>query len=223
MLKAGSFRQARGRLNKFVEMHGRKIMNNNVKIILSLSTSLFLVTGCLAPLVIGGGAAVGTLGVREKGITGSMSDSQISMVIKAKLYSFDPDLHARVGVNVEGSEVLLTGSVQKQEWPIEAERIAWEASGVKKVLNNITVVDNDEIGVGIYAQDSWITTQLKSKLLFGDDIRSLNYSVKTVGGVAYIMGIAQDQAELDRVLDIASKTSGITKVVNYTRVRGEAE
>ncbi len=198
-------------------------MNKNIKIVLSLSTSLFLVTGCIAPLVIGGGAAIGTLAVREKGVTGTMSDSQISMVIKAKLYSYDPDLHARVTVNVEGGEVLLTGSVQNQEWPVEAERIAWEASGVKKVLNNIQVVDNDEIGVGIYAQDSWITTQLKSKLLFGDDIRSLNYSIKTVGGVAYILGVAQSKEELDKVLDIASKTSGVTKVVNYTRVRGEAE
>lgn len=198
-------------------------MNKNIKIALSLSTSLFLVTGCLAPLVIGGGAAVGTLAVREKGVTGTMSDSQISMVIKAKLYSFDTDMHARVTVNVEGGEVLLTGSVQKQEWPIEAERIAWEASGVKKVLNNIEIVDNDDIGVGIYAQDSWITTQLKSKLLFGDDIRSINYSIKTVGGVAYIMGIAQSKEELDKVLEIASKTSGVTKVVNYTKVRGEAE
>ncbi|MDP5012212.1 MAG: BON domain-containing protein [Alphaproteobacteria bacterium] len=198
-------------------------MNKNIKIALSLSTSLFLVTGCLAPLVIGGGAAVGTLAVREKGVTGTMSDSQISMVIKAKLYSYNTDLHARVTVNVEGGEVLLTGSVQNQEWPVEAERIAWEASGVKKVLNNIEVVDNDDIGVGIYAQDSWITTQLKSKLLFGDDIRSLNYSLKTVGGVAYILGVAQSKEELDKVLDIASKTSGVTKVVNYTRVRGEAE
>ena len=198
-------------------------MNKNIKIALSLSTSLFLVTGCLAPLVVGGGAAIGTLAVREKGVTGTMSDSQISMVIKAKLYSFDTDMHARVTVNVEGGEVLLTGSVNKQEWPIEAERIAWEASGVKKVLNNIEVVDNDDIGVGIYAQDSWITTQLKSKLLFGDDIRSLNYSIKTVGGVAYILGIAQSKEELDKVLEIASKTSGVTKVVNYTKVRGEAE
>ncbi len=198
-------------------------MNKNIKIALSLSTSLFLVTGCLAPLVIGGGAAVGTLAVREKGVTGTMSDSQISMVIKAKLYSYNTDLHARVTVNVEGGEVLLTGSVQNQEWPIEAERIAWEASGVKKVLNNIEVVDNDDIGVGIYAKDSWITTQLKSKLLFGDDIRSINYSIKTVGGVAYIMGIAQSKEELDKVLEIASKTSGVTKVVNYTKVRGEAE
>ncbi len=184
---------------------------------------MFLVTGCLAPLVIGGGAAVGTLATREKGVTGTISDSQISIVIKAKLYDFDPDLHARVGVNVDGGEVLLTGAVHKAEWPVEAERIAWSASGVRKVLNNITVTETDEVAVGIYAKDSWITTQVKSKLLFADDVRSLNYSVKTVAGIVYVMGIAQDQVEIDRVIDTVSKTGGITRVVNYVRVRGEAE
>lgn len=185
--------------------------------------SPFFVSGCLAPLVVGGSAAIGTLAIREKGVTGSISDSQISVVVRAKLYSFDPDLHARVTVNVEGGEVLLTGSIQKPEWSVEAERIAWEASGVKKVLNNIEITDNDELGVGIYAKDSWITTHLKSKLLFGDDIRSLNYSLKTVGGVVYVLGIAQDQAELDRVLDAVSKTLYVTRVVNYVKIRGVSE
>jgi osmotically-inducible protein OsmY len=198
-------------------------MKTNLKIIITVSTSMFLVTGCLAPLVIGGGAAVGTLATREKGVTGTISDSQISIVIKAKLYDFDPDLHARVGVNVDGGEVLLTGAVHKAEWPVEAERIAWSASGVRKVLNNITVTETDEVAVGIYAKDSWITTQVKSKLLFADDVRSLNYSVKTVAGIVYVMGIAQDQVEIDRVIDTVSKTGGITRVVNYVRVRGEAE
>ena len=198
-------------------------MKTNFKLIISLSTSLFLVTGCLAPLVIGGGAAVGTLATREKGVTGSLSDSQISVVIKAKYYSFDTDLHARISVNVEGGEVLLTGTVHKPEWQIEAERMAWQASGVKKVLNNIKLCDSDELAVGLYAKDSWVTTQMKSKLLFSEDIRSLNYSIKTAGGVVYVMGIAQDQAELDRVLEMASKMDHVKRVVNYVKIRGEAE
>jgi osmotically-inducible protein OsmY len=201
----------------------KTVLPRTTLIVTTLAASTLLLSGCLAPLVVGGGAAVGTLAVREKGVTGTASDSQISVVVKAKLYGFHPDLHARVNVNVEGGEVLLTGTVQNPEWPVEAERLAWQASGVKTVLNNIQVTDSDELGVGIYAKDSWITTQLKSKLLFGDDIRSLNYSIKTVGGAVYVMGIAQDQAELDRVLEIASKTSYVTRVVNYTKIRGEAE
>ncbi|MDP3371960.1 MAG: BON domain-containing protein [Candidatus Paracaedibacteraceae bacterium] len=195
----------------------------NITTIAALLASSALLSGCLAPLVIGGGAAVGTLATREKGVTGTMSDSQISIVIKAKLYSFSPDLYARVGVNVQEREVLLTGKVNIPEWQVEAERLAWQASGVLKVLNNIEVVESDEFAIGAYAKDSWITTQLKSKILFTEKVRSLNYSIKTVGGVVYVMGVAQNQEELDEVLKIASNTMYVTRVVNYTKLKGGAE
>lgn len=207
-------------------MLGRKNMKRNLKniaTVTALIASSSLLSGCLAPLVIGGGAAVGTLATREKGVTGTMSDSQISIVVKAKLYSFNPDLHARVGVNVQEKEVLLTGKVHVPEWQVEAERLAWQAKGVKKVLNDIQVVDHDEFGVGAFAKDSWITTQLKSKILFTEKVRSLNYSIKTVGSVVYIMGIAQSQEELDEVLKIASNIMYVSRVVNYTKLKDEAE
>ena len=48
---------------------------------------LFLVAPLLsscAPIIIGGGAMVGALATREKGVSGTVSDSQISVLIKAK-------------------------------------------------------------------------------------------------------------------------------------------
>lgn len=197
-------------------------MKKNTTIIALIASSTLL-SGCLAPLVIGGGAAIGTLATREKGVSGAMSDSQISVVIKSKLYSFDPDLHARVGVNVQDREVLLTGKVHNPEWQMEAERLSWQAKGVLKVLNNIETSDKDEFAVGAFAKDSWITTQLKSKILFTEKVRSLNYSVKTVAGVVYVMGVAQNQEELDEVLNMASNTAYVQRVVNYTKIKGDAD
>jgi osmotically-inducible protein OsmY len=201
-------------------------LKNNLKrtaTLITLTASGALLSGCVAPLIIGGGAAVGTMATREKGVTGTLSDSQISVVIKAKLYSFDPDLHARVAVNVQDREVLLTGKVHVPEWQVEAERLSWQAQGVLRVHNNIEVVDKDELHLGDFAKDSWITTQLKSKILFTEEVRSLNYSIMTVAGVVYVMGVAQNQAELDKVLQMASDTMYVKRVVNYTKVKGEAE
>ena len=76
-------------------------------------------------------------------------------------------------------------------------------------------------GLGSMAKDGAITTQVKSHLLFDGNIRSLNYSIKTVGGVVYIMGDAQSQEELNLVSEYASKVSGVKKVMNYARVKGE--
>jgi osmotically-inducible protein OsmY len=187
--------------------------------IFTLST-LFLLSACV-PVVIGSGAAIGTLATREKGVTGTMSDSQMSTFLKAKLYAFNPDLHAQVGVNVQNAEVLLTGTVQTPEWSVEAERMAWEVKGVKQVNNHIeTTEDPESSGV---IKDSWITTKIKTDLLFTENVRSLNYSIKTVNCVVYIMGIAQTQEELDYVTKSASTIDGVKKVVCYARLKDDPD
>ena len=180
--------------------------------------ALVTISGC-APIIIGGGALVGTLATRDKGVTGTVSDTQISTVLKGRIYSHSSDLYAKIGINVQNGEVLLTGSVPTAEWQADAERIAWEVNGVKQVLNQIEVSEGG--GIGSMAKDSAITTQVKSRILFDGSIRSLNYSIKTVGGVVYIMGDAQSQEELNLVSEHASKVSGVQKVVNYARVKGE--
>jgi osmotically-inducible protein OsmY len=188
-----------------------------------LSCTLLL-TGCAAPLLIGGGAAVGVMATREKNVTTTLSDGEISIKIKAKLYSFDKDLHAHVGLNVQNGEALLTGSVPKEEWIIEAERLSWQVRGVKAVHNNLTAMkDPNSISeaLGSVPKDSFITTQVKAKLLFEENVRSANFSVKTVDSVVYIMGIARHQAEADHVVKVASKVGGVKKVVNYIEVDPE--
>ncbi len=184
---------------------------------------LFLVAPLLsscAPIIIGGGAMVGALATREKGVSGTVSDSQISVLIKAKYYSFNSDLHSKVGVNVQSGEVLLTGSVPDPQWQVEAERMAWEVNGVKQVDNHIEVSEGG--GLGSIAQDALITTQVKSHLLFDGDIRSLNYSIKTVAGNVYIMGLAQSQEELEKVTKYASGAKGVNKVISYAKLKEEA-
>lgn len=201
-----------------------RIVKMNLKIILAISSALML-TGCVAPLLIGGGATVGAMATREKGLGGALSDSEISMRIKAKLYGYSRDLHAYVGVNVHDGEVLLTGSVPNGEWPDEAERITKQVYGVKNIFNHINVMKEESIkeAMGSLPQDSWITSQIKSKVLFEKDIRSLNFSIKTVDSVVYLMGIARTQTELDKVVDIASHTSGVKKVINYVKVSSSLE
>lgn len=191
---------------------------------LKFSLTLLLLVSFLsscAPVIIGGGALVGALATREKGVSGTVSDSQISVMIKAKYYSFNSDLHSKVGVNVQSGEVLLTGSVPDPQWQVEAERMAWEVNGVKGVDNHIEVSE-DGGGLGTLAQDTLITTQVKSHLLFDGDIRSLNYSIKTIAGNVYIMGLAQSQEELEKVTKYASGVKGVNKVVSYAKLKEEA-
>ena len=51
------------------------------------------------------------------------------------------------------------------------------------------------------------------------NILNLNYSVEVVNGIVYIVGIAQNQEELNFVIDICQGTYGVKNVINYVRLK----
>ena len=75
----------------------------------AVSVTCLALSGC-APIIIGGGALVGTLATKEKGISGTVSDSAISTKIKAGLYKHESDLFSKVGISVQSGDVLLTST-----------------------------------------------------------------------------------------------------------------
>ncbi len=46
-------------------------------------------------------------------------------------------------------------------------------------------------------------------------VRTINYNIETVNGVIYLIGIARDRDELDRVIEYARNIPYVRKVVNY--------
>jgi osmotically-inducible protein OsmY len=118
-----------------------------------------------------------------------------------------------VNLQVEEGRVLLSGNVRLPEQRVEAVRLAWQAPGVREVINEINV--DDTSGLGNYARDTWITTELEATLLLDNAVSSIDYSVETVNQVIYLMGVAQSQAELDRVIGHAKEISYVRRVVSY--------
>ena len=99
----------------------------------------------------------------------------------------------------------------------DAVRLVWTIDGVKEVLNEIQVhAGGDVID---YARDSWITASLKSTLTFDENVLAINYAIETVNGVIYLIGIAQDRKEMDRVIGHARSIGYVRKIVNYVRVK----
>ncbi len=96
-------------------------------------------------------------------------------------------------------------------------RLAWQAEGVKEVINEIQVTDRG--GLVDYARDTWISAQLTTKLLLDKAIKAINYNVETVNGVVYMIGIAQDQAELERATNHARTIPNVAKVVSHVRLK----
>jgi osmotically-inducible protein OsmY len=172
--------------------------------------------GCVGT-VIGVGATAGTAAMEERGLSGAADDTALRLRINALLSEKDERLWRKVGMQVYMGRVLLTGTVETPEMRAEAVKLAWTAEGVKEVINEIQLAGS--AGASGFARDTWISTQLKSALLFDKQVASINYSIETVAGTVYLIGLAQDQRELDRVMNHARGLSYVKKVVNYVQIK----
>ena len=176
-------------------------------------------SGCAA-LIIGGGTEGAVLAAQERTAGTAVDDAGILIKIKHQYAEADyKDLLANVEIKVNEGRVLLTGNVDKADSQIEAVRLAWQVNGVKEVVNEVQV--SDKAGFTNYARDVWISTQVKTRLLFAKNIRSVNYSIITVNQTVYMTGIAQDQDELDRATYVASTTSYVQHVTSYVRLKND--
>jgi len=177
-----------------------------------------VVGGCV-PVAVGGAAAVGGVTLAQERTVGqAVDDAGIQTRVQQRLFETDAGLFAKVNLEVVQGRVLMTGVVPTPENRVEAGKVAWQVQGVKEVLNEIQVSDKTKLSD--IATDSWITIQIKSRILFDKDIAGVNYNIETINGVVYVLGIAQSQAELDRVTNVARTTRYVKQVVNHVRIKG---
>lgn len=190
---------------------------------LPLVLALALMQSACSPVGVaaGAGATAGVAAAQERGLSGAVADSRIRVQINHLWLQADEEMYRKVSLQVQQGRVLLTGVVPAESMRSEAVRLAWQAEGVQEVINEIRV-DPEGGGLETFTRDTWISAQLKSKLLFDGDVSSINYSIETVDGVVYLIGVAQSQGELDRVLAHARNLAHVRKVVSYVRVKEAA-
>ena len=168
-----------------------------------LITALILISGCTTAYVTGASKAV-LIDKEERSFSDFVEDTIIVAQLKNVYFSNNEEIFFNVGVEVLEGKVLLTGSVEQVDERIEATKLAWGIEGVVEVINEIQINNDDTILD--YADDLVMKTKIKAKLLINKDIFNLNYSVEVVNGVVYLIGIAQNKDELDRVINISENT-----------------
>lgn len=186
-------------------------------LLLLIMVSPLALGGCAGALV-GAGATAGVAVAQEGGIKRAWTDAGIQAEINKLWFEYDVDTFAKLDLTVNQGRVLITGVVQNPEARVEAVRLAWQPKGVKQVINEIRVAKGG--GVTGYARDTWITTRLRSLITFDRNIQSVNYSIDTVQGTVYLMGSAQNQQELNRVIEKARTIPDVKQVVSYVKLLG---
>ena len=177
-----------------------------------------LLSGCI--WVAATGTVAGVSAARQERTIGhAIDDAVIKTTLDARLARQYPGLYVRVSTTVVEGRVLLAGRVDKPETRLDATRVAWSVEGVKKVDNDVEVSDMSGWLDG--PADFIMRTQLATTLLADKAIKDVNYTTDVVHGVVYLMGVAQDQQELDRVLAHAQHVNGVKRVENYVVLKDD--
>ena len=187
-------------------------------VVLALCVLPLAVTGC-AGFIAGGAATTGLAVAQERSIGSAIDDTAIRLDINRRMFEVSDVMFAGVSLEVVEGRVLLTGNVPTPEDRVTAVRLAWLAPGVREVINEINIRDRGDLLH--YLKDLRITSQLRFELLRDLAVKDINYSIETQNAVVFLMGIAQDKPELDRVTNHARNIPGVTKVVSYAVLKDD--
>lgn len=177
-------------------------------------------SGCTAVgLAVGAAATTGVSVAQERTTRQALTDAEIRITINNSLLNADRDLFVDVSTEVVEGRVLLTGAVPRAEDRIKAAEVVWATPDVIELINEIEVGEGG--GVQGFAEDVWISAQLRTKLLGDVDVNAINYNIETINQTVHLIGVARNEDELQRVVSIASRVPGVKKVVSHVLTKND--
>jgi hyperosmotically inducible periplasmic protein len=93
----------------------------------------------IAMLLLLASVAAGCHSMTGKTAGQNVDDATITAAVKSKLVADKASNLTRVNVDTNNSTVYLNGTVESAEQKARAEQLAWQAKGVKSVVNNLQV------------------------------------------------------------------------------------
>src|SRR5207253_1316507 len=147
----------------------------------------------------------------------SVDDFSIKTNIQSAWIQANPAMQADINVTVYEGRTLLTGKAPTAETKVQAKEIASRVPGVRAVYDEVEIGPPE--GAWQSTKDAWITSRLRTELVFNSNIRSVNYTIETVNKSVYLIGSARSQTELDMATTVARNTPEVKRVVSFVEIR----
>jgi hyperosmotically inducible protein len=116
-----------------------------------------------------------------------------------------------IDVQVKNGIVTMGGSLESSAQKYSAEQIAWQASGVQGVINNISITSGP---AAPETADEKLARRVEFELYSTRAVSLKNIQIEVRNGTATLTGDARSRAERLLAEKIAQSVEGIRKVVN---------
>ncbi len=165
--------------------------------------------GC-ATAVVGGATTGGAVALDRRTAGVFLGDQEIELRTQSRLNEALPENTASISTTSYNRQVLLTGQVRDDATRTRAGEIAKAVPDVRTVYNELSISGITSLTSD--ANDTGITSKVKARLLRNEKAPGTKIKVITEAAVVYLMGlVTQEEAKI--ATEIASTTSGVTKVV----------
>ncbi|WIM85171.1 division/outer membrane stress-associated lipid-binding lipoprotein [Gallibacterium anatis] len=170
-----------------------------------------LLQGCVAAAVVGGGA-LATKVAMDPRTTGTQIDDQTLELRVADALRKDKQLNeqAHISAVVYNGRALLVGEAPSADLKEVAVNLARGVKDIADVYDEIQI--GEKVSFMQASKDTWITTEVKSKLFVNGNVKASDVKVVTENGVVYLIGrVTQSQAAA--AVDVARQVNDVRKVV----------
>jgi len=183
-----------------------------IKTLLPLLCCLPLLSGCVAAAAVGG-ATVGGAVLYDKRSFATMNQDTIASRKAQHLIDHSKTLKGRshIAVSTFNHKLLMIGEAQTPELKDYAYNlIKNNVKHINQIYNQVKI--EGAASFSQRADDSWLTTKVKTAMLGAKGLHSTQIKVVTEGGDVYLMGlVSHKQGEL--AANVARRVSGVRKVI----------
>ncbi len=173
--------------------------------------AVLMLSGCVPAALLVGATAGGAVVYDNRPLKQMNTDHRANQIANYRL-KHDAAIAKKCHISVATyyGIMLLVGQAPTPELKARAYGLVKNIKNVNRTYNEIVV--RDPTSLGQRADDSWITSKIKSKMLLQSGLRSTDIKVVTEDGVVYLMGrVSHQQAGL--AANVARRVGGVHKVV----------
>ncbi|GAB4513581.1 MAG: division/outer membrane stress-associated lipid-binding lipoprotein [Sulfuricaulis sp.] len=174
-------------------------------------SAITVVQGC-APIIVAGGATATVAATDRRTVGTQLDDENIELTARRKLNDdnrLGDDIH--INITCFNGTMLLTGEATTAEQRDIVVSLVRSIKGVKRVIDSEINVREPTVFAN-RVHDSWITGQVKARMLGTENLKATRIKVVTERSVVYLMGLISHR-EADLATEDARAVSGVQRVV----------
>ncbi|MBQ8558089.1 MAG: BON domain-containing protein [Alphaproteobacteria bacterium] len=177
---------------------------------------LICLSGCQwAGTIFSATHKVASVVMDDRSLSDDYTDTKLNLLIRNALSQRKLSYAVDIELTVFEGAVLLNGALPDEHYIEEVVKTVWQTNGVEKVYNYIRL--DEPLSIDKVNEDALVSAKIRYELSITRGISSANYKITMENKTVYLMGIIQDETELNKVIAVIKNTVNVKDIIILNR------